>query len=112
MGRYLDITLIRTEKSVNAYGDWVETEIRRTVYAEEVSVSQTEFYQGYAVGFKPEVKFILENFMDYQGEKIVEYVPFMGDTQHPVRLTALRTYNAGDQVELTCYKGVEEDANT
>lgn len=110
MGRYLDITLIRIEKSVDIYGDWTEFEIRRTVYAEEVSVSQTEFYQGYAVGFKPEVKFILENFMDYQGEKIVEYTPFMATD--PVRLTVLRTYNAGDQVELTCYKGVEEDANT
>lgn len=110
MGRYLDITLIRTEKSVDIYGDWEEFEIRRTVYAEEVSVSQTEFYQGYAVGFKPEVKFILENFMDYQGEKIVEYVPFMGTD--PIRLTVLRVYNAGDQVELTCYKGVEDNANT
>lgn len=112
MGRYLDITLISTQKSVDIYGDWQQFEIRRTVYAEEVSVSQTEFYQGFAVGFKPEIKFILENFMDYQGEKIVEYVPFMGDPNHPVRLTVLRTYNAGDTIELTCYKGVEENADT
>lgn len=110
MGRYLDITLISEQKAVDIYGDWEPFETRRTVYAEEVSVSQTEFYQGFAVGFKPEVKFILENFMDYQGEKIVEYTPFMADT--PVRLTVLRTYNAGDQIELTCYKGVDKDADS
>ena len=110
MGRYTDITLIKTEKRVDIFGDWEEVETRRTVYAEELSVSQTEFYQGFAVGFKPEIKFVLENFMDYQNEKIVEYTPFMATA--PVRLTVLRTYNDGDRTELTCYKGVDVDANT
>jgi len=110
MGRYLDITLIKVLKSVNIYGDLKDFETRRTVYAEELSVSQTEFYQGFAVGFKPEIKFKLENFMDYQGEEIVEYTPFMADS--PVRLTVLRTFNAGDAIELTCYKGVDSNANT
>lgn len=108
-GRYTDITLIKWTEAVNDTGDWVKTEVRRVVYAEERSVGQTEFYQGFAVGFKPEVKFILTNFMDYQGEKVVEYVPFMGDAAKPVRLTILRTFNAGDTLELTCYKSVETD---
>lgn len=112
MGRYTDIYLISVEKRVNRFGDWEEHETRRQVYAEEMSVGQNEYYQAFAVGLKPEVKFILENFMDYKDEKLVEYVPFMGDPSKPVRLTVLRTYNAGDQIELTCYKGVERDADT
>lgn len=107
MGRYTDIQLIRTTDTVNSYGDWVTVETRRTVYAEERSVGMNEFYQGYAMGFKPEVKFVLTNFADYQGESIVEYVPFLGDPEKPIRLTVLRAYNAGDSLELTCYRGVE-----
>lgn len=106
MGRYTDITLIKIAKSADTYGDWAETEVRRTVYAEEMSVSQTEFYQGYAVGFKPEVKFILSNWLDYRGEEIIEYTPY-GYTE-VARLRVLRVYNAGDTLELTCYKDNEE----
>ena len=111
MGRYLDITLIQIEKNINPYGDWDEHEVRRKVLAEERSVSQNEFFQGMAIGYKPEVKFILENWKDYQGEEIVEYVPFMCDPNKPVRLTVLRTYNAGDTLELTCYRGVDLHAD-
>lgn len=107
MGRYLDIDLIATTDTVNEYGDWVTVETRRTVYAEERSVGMNEFYQGYAVGFKPEVKFVLTNFADYHGEALVEYIPFNGDPNHPIRLSVLRVYNAGDSLELTCYRGVE-----
>lgn len=111
-GRYLDITLIKIEKVVNAYGDWVEQEVRRKVYAEERSVSQNEFFQAAAVGYKPEVKFILENWQDYRGEQIVEYVPFMWDPNKPIRLNVLRTYNAGDTLELTCYRGVDRNVSS
>lgn len=110
-GRYTDILLIRPVRTIDVFGDWTITEQKRTVYAEERSVTQTEFYQGAAVGFKPEVKFILTNFMDYQNEKEVEYVPFMGDPTKPVRLRILRTYNTGDALELVCYKGVEQNAD-
>lgn len=110
-GRPVDIVLIRETKTVDSYGDWTTTEQRRRVYAEERSVNQSEFYQGFAVGFKPEIKFALTNFMDYQGEELVEYVPFMGDAEKPVRLNILRTYNAGDVLELVCYKGVQRNAN-
>ena len=104
-----NISLIATRDTVNEYGDWVTVETKRTVYAEERSVGMNEFYQGYAMGFKPEVKFALTNFADYQGEALVEYVPFLGDPDKPIRLSILRVYNAGDTLELTCYRGVEVD---
>ena len=107
--RYTDITLIKEVDSRNIFGDLVKTPVRRTVYAGEYSVGMNEVYQGMAVGFKPEVKFRLENWLDYQGEEKVEYVPF-GMTA-PVLLRVLRTYNDGDSLELTCYKDNEEVTN-
>jgi len=104
--RYTDITLIKETDSRNEYGDLVHTETRRTVYAGEYSVGMTEVYQGMAVGYKPEVKFRLENWLDYHGEERVEYTPFGLDT--PVKLRVLRTYNDGDALELTCYKDNKE----
>lgn len=107
--RYTDITLIKEVDRRNEYGDLVKVELRRTVYAGEYSVGMSEVYQGMAVGFKPEVKFRVENWLDYQGEEQVEYTPFGMTT--PVRLRVLRTYNSGDAIELTCYKDNEEVTN-
>lgn len=104
--RYTDIVLIKEADGRNEYGDLVKVQGRRMVYAGEYSVGMTEVYQGMAVGFKPEVKFRLENWLDYHGEEKIEYTPF-GMTE-PVTLRVLRTYNDGDALELTCYKDNEE----
>lgn len=104
--RYTDITLIKEADGRNEYGDLVKVLTSRTVYAGEYSVGMSEVYQGMAVGYKPEVKFRLENWLDYQGEERVQYVPF--GTTEPVTLRVLRTYNTGDALELTCYRDNEE----
>jgi hypothetical protein len=72
-------------------------------------------YQAMAVGYKPEVKFRLENFMDYHGEQLVEYTPFM--SSDTVLLRVLRTYRDGDRIEIVCYNDnsnpkVASDGNT
>ena len=110
--RYTDITLIKLVDARNDFGDLVPAEERRTVYAGEYSVGMSEVYQGMAVGFKPEIKFLLENWLDYHGEEVVEYIPF-GFTE-PIRLTIIRTFNKGDGLELTCQRSNEEvnNANT
>ena len=104
--RYTDIVLIKEVDERDAHGYLTKTQQRRTVYAGEYSVGMSEVYQGMAVGFKPEVKFRLENWLDYEGEEQVEYTPF-GATD-PIRLRVLRTYHSGDALELTCYKDNEE----
>lgn len=104
--RYTDIDLVKETDGRNEYGDLTKVITRRTVYAGEYSVGMNEVYQGMAVGFKPEVKFRIENWLDYMGEEIVEYIPF-GMT-NTVRLRVLRTFNSGDAIELTCYKDNEE----
>lgn len=99
---YTAITLIKKTEWVGIFGDIVEGHVRRQVFAEEKSVGMTEVYQAMALGYKPEIKFVLENFLDYHGEELVEYAPFM--SQEPIILRVLRTYRNGDQIELTCYQ--------
>lgn len=103
--RYTQITLIAEHDGRNAYGDLVKTETRRNVLAGEYSVGMTEVYQGMAMGFKPEVKFKLANWLDYEGEERVEYTPF--GSEDVVKLRVLRTFNAGDALEITCYRDNE-----
>lgn len=100
------ITLIGQTETVDVYGDHVITETRRDVLAEDYSVGMTEIYQAMAVGYKPEVKLRLTNWLDYQGEEFVEYTPF-GWTA-PIRYKILRTYRTGEALEITCYRAVDK----
>lgn len=106
------IKLIGVVKAANSYGDLVDTETVKTVFAETMSIGQNEFYQANATGFRPEIKFIIPNFWEYSGEEQVEWTPFMSQT--PVRYHVIRTYQNGQNIELTCQRGVEviQDANT
>ena len=105
---WAEITLIGQTETVNAYGDHVITETRRTVLADDASVGMTETYQAMAVGYKPEIKLTLTNWLDYDGEEYVEFTPF--GRSEAVRLKILRTYRNGEALELTCDKGVEKNA--
>ena len=102
---YTAINLCREVQTINEYGDLVTTLAKRQVYAEELSVGMSEVYQAMAVGYKPEIKFRLENFMDYHGEEIVEYAPFL--SQDSVILRVLRTFRDGDRMELVCYQSID-----
>ena len=102
---YTAINLCKKTQTINAYGDLVTVWTKRTVYAEEMSVGMSEVYQAMAVGYKPEVKFRLENFLDYQGEEVVEYAPFMSQNTYILRV--LRTYRSGDSMELVCYQSID-----
>ena len=100
---YTGIVLVKKNQTLDAYGDLVTTYTRRSVFAEELSVGMSEVYQAMAVGFKPEAKFRLENWCDYQGEELVEHRPF--NSQNTYVLRVLRTYRDGDRLDLVCYAG-------
>ena len=102
---YTAINLCKKTQTINQYGDLVTEWARRQVYAEEMSVGMSEVYQAMAVGYKPEVKFKLENWLDYHGEEVVEYKPFM--SPDAVILRVLRTYRDGDRMELVCYQSID-----
>ncbi|MBO4541940.1 MAG: phage head closure protein [Bacteroidales bacterium] len=99
------ITLKKETNTVNEYGDTVQTFTERTVFAEVKSISQSEFYQAQATGLKPEIKFVIADFVDYQGEKILSYKPFGASAAEDY--TVLRTYRNKINLEIVCKRGIE-----
>ncbi len=92
------IKLICTTLIIDAYGDPVIKETARQVFCRMASVGAKEFYQAAAIGLQPEIKFVLADYLDYEGEELVEH---NGRTYH-----VLRTYRDGQALELTCYSEV------
>ena len=100
------IELVKQTKTVNEYGDHVVVETVRTVYAEVQSVGQTEFYQANANGFRPELKFVLADYLEYEGEMIVRYAPFSANPS-VAEYRVIRTYRKDNLLELTVQRGVD-----
>lgn len=98
------ITLMKETNTINEYGDTVQTFAERTVFAEVKSIGQSEFYQAEAVGLKPEIKFVIADFADYQNEKQLKYTPFGGTEEI---YTVLRTYRNKINLEIVCARGIE-----
>ena len=92
------LTLITATQRVDEYGDLVTAESTREVFAKLGSIGQKEFYQAHAVGLQPELKFVLADYLDYNGETLVEH--------NGQRYRVLRTYRAGHELELTVYREV------
>lgn len=92
------LTLIQTTQAADEYGDLVTTETTREVFAKLGSIGQKEFYQAQAVGLQPELKFVLADSLDYEGETLVEH--------NGQRYRVLRTYRKGQELELTVYREV------
>ena len=98
------INLVQITKAVDEYGDMTETESKTQVFARLKSVGMSEFYQASATGFKPEIKFILSDYLDYHGEMIVEW--------NGGRFDVIRVYRNGLETELTCQQGVYREPST
>ena len=98
------ITLIAESNTVDEYGDTTTAENERTIFAEVKSIGQSEFYQAQAVGLKPEIKFLIADFADYQNEKKLKYTPFGGKEDV---YTVLRTYRTKNQLEIVCKRGID-----
>lgn len=75
---------------------------KRDVFCRVASIGQAEFYQSYAVDVHPEAKFILADYLDYNGETMADY--------NDKRYTILRTYRTGQELELTVAQASAEEA--
>ena len=95
------ITLIEQTRGVDDYGDPVITESARDVFARLGSIGQKEFYQAHAVGLQPEIKFVLSDYLDYDGEGLVQY--------EGQRYRVLRTFRNGQELEITVFREVNSD---
>lgn len=99
------IKLITVIKTIDEYGDPELSESERAVFAELKSIGQSEFYQAQAVGMKPEIKFVLPDYLEYQGEKKLKFQDF--NEAEESEYTILRTFRNGNMLELVCKRGID-----
>lgn len=92
------LILIKQTHGTDDFGDPVVTETTREVFGRLSSIGQSEFYQAHAVGLKPELKFVLADYLDFEDETLVEH---LGQ-----RYRVLRTFRNGQELELTLYREV------
>lgn len=91
--------------TVDTYGDEVISRPAREVFAGVQSVGYKEFYEAATVGLKPEIKFVLQDYDDYEGEKELAY--------NGIRYQIIRSYRTqNNMIELTCGGGVRDIAYT
>lgn len=76
---------------------------RRDVFCGLRSIGHTEFYEAYATDLRPELKFVLADYLDYEGEAFVEH----NGTIYRV----LRTYRTGQELELTVTLASKEEVS-
>lgn len=100
------IKLVDETRTTNELGDAVVVATERSIFAEFKSITQSEFYQAQAVGLKPEIKFVIADYLDYRNEKRLKYAAFQSDEEE---YTILRTYRAGTTLEIVCKRGVDEE---
>ncbi len=94
------ITLIQESVKTDEYGDSVKKRKERTVFAELMSIGMKEFYQAQENGKKPELKFKLADYEDYQGEDRLAH--------EGVIYKIMRTYRTQrNELEITVYGGVK-----
>lgn len=79
-----------------------DTITKRDVFCRVASIGQAEFYQSYAVDVHPEAKFILADYLDYNGETLCD----LGGQRYHI----LRTYRTGQELELTVERASAEEA--
>ena len=99
------IKLVSSEKTVDEFGDHVVKKTERPVMAELMSVGQSEFYKAQAIGLKPDLKFKLSDYLEYQNEKHLKYQGF-NETEE-LKYTVIRTYRKGNELEIVCKRGVD-----
>ena len=99
--------LQRNLQTTNKYGDNQVGLVERQVFAEVKSIGQKEFYEAQTLGLKPEIKFVIPDFYDYQGEEKLKYTPFQANATAQY-YDIIRTYRAGNTLEIICTRSIEK----
>lgn len=74
---------------------------RREVFAKQQSIGMREFYEAAATEYSPEIKFILADYLEYNGETFAKYEGTL--------YRIMRTYRAGQTIELTLTSASAEE---
>lgn len=97
------ITLVAEDPEAHGVFDPPD-EDGRDVFAEIRSVGYNEFYAAKAAGIEPSIVFVLTDYDEYQGEKIVLF--------NDKRYRVVRTYTNSQTIELTCELATNDRAST
>lgn len=100
------LKFVKQTRSIDHLGDTVVLETERTVFCMTKSIGQSEFYQAQANGLKPEIKFVIADYLDYENELIVRYKAF--NQAEYETYSVIRTYRTGNNLEIVCRRGVDE----
>ena len=74
-----------------------ETKTERMVYCRLRSVSSADYWRARSVGLAPETVFVLSDFNEYRGEKLIRY----GEGEDAKLYEVMRTYVNGQEIEIT-----------
>ena len=77
-------------------------DVLREVFCGVRSIGMKEFYSANSTDFRPELKLVLADYLDYNDETLADF--------NGVRYRILRTYRAGQELELTLERAPEEEA--
>lgn len=75
---------------------------RRDVFCALRSIGQSEFYQAYATDYRPELKFVLADYLDYNSETLIEY--------DGAFYSVVRTFRTGQELEIVVARASAEEA--
>jgi SPP1 family predicted phage head-tail adaptor len=88
------ITLQAESMTINEYGDRVFNKTPVIVFANKKSIRQSEFYQAFATGLKPELMFEVRS-VDYDGQPNLLF--------NSKEYVIIRTHSKNDEItELVC----------
>lgn len=75
----------------------------REVFARRMSIGMSEFYQAAATEYRPELKFVIADYLDYNDEMFVRH--------ESKWYRVIRTYRAGQELELTLTRASAEEVD-
>lgn len=85
-----------------SYDGAERVETSREVFCGVRSVGMREFYSANSTDFRPELKLVLADYLDYDDETLVDY--------DGKRYRILRTYRNGQELELTLERAPTEES--
>lgn len=94
------LILKKNTYSVDENGNDRPTQVCRSVFAEEMSVGQGEFFNGFANGFRPSCKLKMWR-NEYDGETVCEY--------QGKEMQIYRTFAKNDFIEVYCQEVTAND---
>lgn len=83
------------------YDGATRVETKREVLCGVRSIGMKEFYSANSTDFHPELTLVLADYLDYNGETLADF--------GGLRYRILRTYRAGQTMELTLERAPAED---